>query len=86
MPSETVNEQLAGLPAKPGVYLFRGGGGDVLYVGKAKSLRPRVRQYFQAGRSDTRPGIDQLVDRVARRSRRSSPGARWRRSISSRTS
>ena len=65
MPSETVTEQLAGLPAKPGVYLFRGAGGDVLYVGKAKSLRPRVRQYFQAGRSDNRLGIDQLVDRVA---------------------
>ena len=65
MPSETVTEQLAGLPAKPGVYLFRDAGGDVLYVGKAKSLRPRVRQYFQAGRSDNRLGIDQLVDRMA---------------------
>ena len=47
------------------MYLFRGAGGDVLYVGKAKLLRPRVRQYFQAGRSDNRLGIDQLVDRVA---------------------
>jgi excinuclease ABC subunit C len=46
------------------VYLFRNDRGDVLYVGKAKSLRPRVRQYFQAGRSDNRAGIDQLVDRV----------------------
>ena len=34
----------------------------MLYVGKAKSLRPRVRQYFQAGRSDNRLGIDPLVD------------------------
>src|SRR5579862_9220323 len=49
----------------PGVYLFRDDGGEVLYVGKAKSLRPRVRQYFQAGRGDTRVGIDQLVGRVA---------------------
>src|SRR6266542_2597738 len=39
--------QLKALPAKPGVYLFRDKGGDVLYVGKAKSLRPRVRSYFQ---------------------------------------
>ena len=38
-----VENQLKQLPAKPGVYLFRDDGGDVLYVGKAKSLRPRVR-------------------------------------------
>ena len=36
----------------------------LLYVGKAKSLRARVRQYFQANRTDTRPGIDRLVERV----------------------
>ena len=64
MPSRVEN-QLKSLPAKPGVYLFRDAAGDVLYVGKAKSLRPRVRQYFQAGRSDTRAGIDKLVDRIA---------------------
>jgi excinuclease ABC subunit C len=62
--TERVNEQLRGLPAKPGVYLFRNERGDVLYVGKAKSLRPRVRSYFQAGSSDTRPGIRQMVGRV----------------------
>ena len=65
MPSEQVQNQLKRLPAKPGVYLFRNASGDVLYVGKAKLLRPRVRQYFQAGRGDNRLGIDQLVDRVA---------------------
>ncbi|HEV2590655.1 MAG TPA: excinuclease ABC subunit UvrC [Gaiellaceae bacterium] len=65
MPSERVESQLNRLPAKPGVYLFRGGKGDVLYVGKAKSLRPRVRSYFQAGSSDTRPGIRQMTTRVA---------------------
>jgi excinuclease ABC subunit C len=65
MASEHVQKQLARLPKEPGVYLFRNARGEVLYVGKAKSLRPRVRQYFQAGRSDTRAGIDQLVDRVA---------------------
>src|SRR6266540_723886 len=61
---ERVQEQLKRIPTKPGVYLFRNEGGDVLYVGKAKSLRPRVRQYFQAGRSDNRMGISKLVDRV----------------------
>ena len=42
-----IEEQLKRLPAKPGVYLFRDRRGRVLYVGKAKSLRPRVRSYFQ---------------------------------------
>ncbi|MGE5528444.1 MAG: excinuclease ABC subunit UvrC [Patescibacteria group bacterium] len=39
------------LPAKPGVYLMRNAEGDVIYVGKARSLRSRVRSYFQ----DSRP-------------------------------
>ena len=38
-----VENQLKQLPAKPGVYLFRDDDGGVLYVGKAKSLRSRVR-------------------------------------------
>ena len=36
-----------GLPQEPGVYLFKDGRGRVLYVGKAKNLRSRVRQYIQ---------------------------------------
>ena len=64
MSSEALESQLKQLPAKPGVYLFRGERGDVLYVGKAKTLRPRVRSYFQAGSTDTRPGIRQMADRV----------------------
>src|ERR671916_187192 len=56
-------EKLKRLPAKPGVYLFRDSRGDVLYVGKAKSLRPRVRSYFQASK-DTRTTIAQLPSRV----------------------
>jgi excinuclease ABC subunit C len=65
MPTDRVSGQLERLPAKPGVYLFRGERGEVLYVGKAKSLRPRVRSYFQPGSSDTRPGIRQMAGRVA---------------------
>jgi excinuclease ABC subunit C len=61
--SEHVEAQLKALPAKPGVYLFRGERGDVLYIGKAKSLRPRVRSYFQRS-SDTRATIAQLPERV----------------------
>jgi excinuclease ABC subunit C len=60
-----VREQLGKLPAKPGVYLFRDERGSVLYVGKAKSLRPRVRSYFQAGRGDNRHQIPSLVGRIA---------------------
>jgi len=63
MSSERVREQLKGLPTKPGVYLFRDAGGQLLYVGKAKSLRPRVRSYFQA-RGQERPTISQLPERV----------------------
>ncbi len=41
------NDTLVHLSTRPGVYLFRDARGDVLYVGKAKSLRPRVRSYFR---------------------------------------
>jgi excinuclease ABC subunit C len=59
-----VEEQLKRLPAKPGVYLFRDDQGQVLYIGKAKSLRPRVRSYFQAS-PDSRSTIQRLPERVA---------------------
>jgi excinuclease ABC subunit C len=56
--------QLKALPARPGVYVFHDEGGSVLYIGKAKSLRSRVRSYFQKSR-DARLGTTQLVERVA---------------------
>ncbi|HZG34516.1 MAG TPA: excinuclease ABC subunit UvrC [Gaiellaceae bacterium] len=59
-----VREKLNKIPTKPGVYLFRDARGEVLYVGKAKSLRPRVRSYFQSGRGDTRTSIPRLVGRI----------------------
>src|SRR5919109_1580550 len=62
--SERIEAQLKTLPAKPGVYLFRAGDDAVLYVGKAKSLRPRVRSYFRGG--DARRGLDNLTSRVER--------------------
>jgi excinuclease ABC subunit C len=44
-------EKAEALPAQPGVYIFKSGNGSPIYVGKAKSLRQRVRSYFQ----DRRP-------------------------------
>jgi excinuclease ABC subunit C len=50
MQSLALKEKLETLPTQPGVYLFKDGEGSVVYVGKARVLRDRVRQYFQAGR------------------------------------
>ncbi len=41
-----LREKVASLPLQPGVYLFQDAGGTILYVGKARSLRSRVRSYF----------------------------------------
>ena len=49
-----VTEKLESLPPQPGVYLFKDKKGTVVYVGKAKSLRGRVRSYFQSGGTDVR--------------------------------
>ncbi|GMA60533.1 excinuclease ABC subunit UvrC [Alicyclobacillus fastidiosus] len=43
---QTLSDKLALLPAKPGVYLMKGQSGEILYVGKAKVLKNRVRSYF----------------------------------------
>lgn len=53
------------LPAKPGVYIMRGTRGEVLYVGKARSLRNRVRSYFQNARP-LDPRIQLMVGQVDR--------------------
>jgi len=50
-------------PSAPGVYLMKDATGTVLYVGKAKELRKRLRSYLQAGR-DSRPQIRFLLDRA----------------------
>src|SRR3954465_15450464 len=64
MNKQRLEGQLKALPAKPGVYVFRDESGRVLYIGKAKSLRPRVRSYFQAT-PDSRAQIQALPARVA---------------------
>ncbi len=59
-----LDRKLKHLPTRPGVYLFRDAGGEILYIGKAKSLRSRVRGHFT---QDTSHSIKQqeLVRRVA---------------------
>lgn len=47
---KALTEKLSGLPALPGVYQFRNRSGKVIYVGKAKNLRNRVRSYFRDSR------------------------------------
>ncbi|MBL8608804.1 MAG: excinuclease ABC subunit UvrC [Myxococcales bacterium] len=59
-----VEEKLSCLPVQPGVYIFKDKKGAVLYVGKAKSLRSRVRSYFQPGVSDTRSFIPLLLETI----------------------
>jgi excinuclease ABC subunit C len=57
---DSVVQKLEALPAQPGVYLFRDKKAVVVYVGKAKSLRARVRSYFQDARGDDRAFIPVL--------------------------
>jgi excinuclease ABC subunit C len=64
MPVHDLKDQLARLPEQPGVYLWINGAGETIYVGKARSLRDRVRSYLSAyGLS---PRHDALLDEIAR--------------------
>ena len=60
-----IEEELKKLPAKPGVYLMHNANDEIIYVGKAISLKNRVRQYFQSSRNLT-PKIVQMVSHIAR--------------------
>ena len=60
-----IQEELKKLPGKPGVYLMHGEKDEIIYVGKAVSLKNRVRQYFQASRSKG-VKIDQMVTHITR--------------------
>src|SRR5439155_22348271 len=52
------------LPEQPGVYLYFNAGGDTIYVGKARALRDRVRNYLGASGSDVK--TDALLTELAR--------------------
>lgn len=59
-----LEEELKKLPGKPGVYLMHDASDEIIYVGKAISLKNRVRQYFQKSRNVT-PKIQRMIDRIA---------------------
>lgn len=60
-----IEEELKKLPGKPGVYIMHDAKDAIIYVGKAVSLKNRVRQYFQKSRSKGAK-IDQMVTRISR--------------------
>jgi excinuclease ABC subunit C len=64
-PASPLRIKLDTLPSQPGVYLMRDEAGKILYIGKAKNLRSRVRSYFQPGAFDGRPQFMALTRRVA---------------------
>src|SRR4029079_17970059 len=60
----TIAEKLKMLPTSAGIYLHKNADGKIIYVGKAKNLRNRVRQYFQSSRNQDAK-TRQLVKRIA---------------------
>ena len=63
MPIEDLKDQIARLPEQPGVYLWGNLAGETIYVGKARSLRDRVRSYL--GARGTSPRHDALLEDIA---------------------
>src|SRR5437867_4464684 len=63
-PQKQFEAQLKALPARPGVYLFRNAKGNVVYIGKAASLKRRVRSYFGATHA-FEPKTRRLVEEIA---------------------
>src|SRR5574340_1092485 len=64
MPIQDLKDQIARLPEQPGVYLYSNAAGDTIYVGKARSLRDRVRSYL--GARGISPKTDALLDEAHR--------------------
>ena len=63
MPVQNLKSQIARLPEQPGVYLFSNDEGETIYIGKARSLRDRVRSYL--GARGLHPKTDALLDEAA---------------------
>ena len=56
-------DKLKNIPIKPGVYQFKNKDGDIIYIGKAKNLRNRVRSYFQKNKYQT-PKTQSMIKRI----------------------
>jgi excinuclease ABC subunit C len=63
--SEELRLKLDALPIEPGIYLMKRKDGEIIYIGKAKNLRSRVRSYFQDGGHDGRRQFKALVRNIA---------------------
>jgi excinuclease ABC subunit C len=59
-----LKEKLESLPTSPGVYIYRNAAGDAIYIGKAKSLRSRVRSYFRPSAQHA-PRIARMVSEIS---------------------
>ncbi|HHU31483.1 MAG TPA: excinuclease ABC subunit UvrC [Clostridia bacterium] len=64
MTTQLIQEKLKLLPDKPGVYLMHDEAGEIIYVGKASSLKNRVRSYFRPNPGDS-PKVEAMVSRIA---------------------
>src|SRR3954465_34643 len=64
MPVQNLKSQIAHLPEQPGVYLYFDRAGETIYVGKARSLRDRVRSYLGARGLDVK--TDALLEEIDR--------------------
>ena len=60
----SLEEKILQFPTSPGVYLMRDAAGEIIYIGKARSLRQRVRSYFNAS-GDSRYHVKFLMAKVA---------------------
>ena len=59
----SLNEKIKNIPTKPGVYQFKNDVGEIIYIGKAKNLRTRVRSYFQKNKYQT-PKNQSMIKRI----------------------
>ncbi|MDF2591746.1 MAG: uvrC [Clostridia bacterium] len=59
----SLEDKLKNLPENPGIYIMKDEGNEIIYVGKAKNLKNRVRQYFQASKGHS-PKVVAMVERI----------------------